>query len=83
MKQMRTTDHDRRGFLKKSMLVLATISSLGSMMLGATSAMAAVGEPEKEDLKFGFIKLTDMAPLAIAYEKVEINKRALSCGPAF
>ncbi len=29
----------------------------------------AVGEPEKEDLKFGFIKLTDMAPLAIALEK--------------
>ncbi len=26
-------------------------------------------EPEKEDLKFGFIKLTDMAPLAVAYEK--------------
>jgi len=32
-------------------------------------ASAEVGEPEKEDLKFGFIKLTDMAPLAIAYEK--------------
>ncbi len=30
---------------------------------------AEVGEPEIEDLKFGFIKLTDMAPLAIAYEK--------------
>jgi len=29
----------------------------------------AVGDPEKEDLKFGFIKLTDMAPLAVAYEK--------------
>ena len=27
------------------------------------------GALEKEDLKFGFIKLTDMAPLAIAYEK--------------
>ena len=26
-------------------------------------------ELEKTDLKFGFIKLTDMAPLAIAYEK--------------
>tara|TARA_R110000787_G_scaffold97889_6_gene201702 strand:- start:30 stop:1469 length:1440 start_codon:yes stop_codon:yes gene_type:complete len=26
-------------------------------------------EPEKAELKFGFIKLTDMAPLAIAYEK--------------
>lgn len=30
---------------------------------------AELGYPEKEDLKFGFIKLTDMAPLAIAYEK--------------
>lgn len=28
-----------------------------------------LGYPEKEELKFGFIKLTDMAPLAIAYEK--------------
>ncbi|MDC8831469.1 CmpA/NrtA family ABC transporter substrate-binding protein [Alteromonas gilva] len=28
-----------------------------------------VGWPEKEELKFGFIKLTDMAPLAVAYEK--------------
>jgi len=34
-----------------------------------TSTYAAPGELEKEDLKFGFIKLTDMAPLAIAYEK--------------
>ena len=25
--------------------------------------------PEKEELKFGFIKLTDMAPIAVAYEK--------------
>lgn len=30
---------------------------------------AAVGEPEKWELKFGFIKLTDMVPLAVAYEK--------------
>ncbi|MCL1097875.1 CmpA/NrtA family ABC transporter substrate-binding protein [Shewanella gelidii] len=30
---------------------------------------AELGEPEKEDLTFGFIKLTDMAPIAIAYEK--------------
>ncbi len=27
-----------------------------------------LGYPEKEELKFGFIKLTDMAPIAIAYE---------------
>jgi len=31
--------------------------------------MAQPGEPEKDELKFGFIKLTDMAPLAVAYEK--------------
>ncbi len=29
---------------------------------------AEVGEAEKDELTFGFIKLTDMAPIAIAYE---------------
>ena len=42
--------------------------AMGAGVFAGTAA-AAVGEPEKEDLKFGFIKLTDMAPLAIAYEK--------------
>nr|WP_243749387.1 CmpA/NrtA family ABC transporter substrate-binding protein [Pseudoteredinibacter isoporae] len=28
-----------------------------------------LGYPEKEELRLGFIKLTDMAPIAIAYEK--------------
>ena len=35
----------------------------------STAAMSATLELEKDELKFGFIKLTDMAPLAIAYEK--------------
>ena len=35
----------------------------------ALSAHSAELELEKEELKLGFIKLTDMAPLAIAYEK--------------
>jgi nitrate/nitrite transport system substrate-binding protein len=39
------------------------------LALSTATAFAELGEPEKEDLKFGFIKLTDMAPLAIAYEK--------------
>ena len=39
-----------------------------TLCLGAVP-LQAVAELEKEDLKFGFIKLTDMAPLAIAYEK--------------
>ncbi|MDT0498139.1 CmpA/NrtA family ABC transporter substrate-binding protein [Algiphilus sp. W345] len=35
----------------------------------AQQTAADIAKIEKPDLKFGFIKLTDMAPLAIAYEK--------------
>ena len=58
----------RRAFLKNATLGLTLAMGMG---LFASSAVLAeeIGEPEKEDLKFGFIKLTDMAPLAIAYEK--------------
>ncbi len=58
--------HSRRGFLKRAALALGI--GMGLSMV-TSSSFAEVGEPEKEDLKFGFIKLTDMAPLAIAYEK--------------
>ncbi len=57
----------RRDFLKAATLALTL--SLGLTLGTTTSSYAEVGEPEKEDLKFGFIKLTDMAPLAIAYER--------------
>ena len=64
------TQHDnrltRRAFVRRTLLGAAVACGLTVV---AASAPAAVGEPEKEDLKFGFIKLTDMAPLAIAYEK--------------
>jgi nitrate/nitrite transport system substrate-binding protein len=45
--------------------------SLGGAILctAFSIAQADVGWPEKEALTLGFIKLTDMAPLAIAYEK--------------
>ncbi len=56
-----------RRTLCKQMLLAASIGLVA--MTGATRAMAEVGYPEKEELKFGFIKLTDMAPLAVAYEK--------------
>ncbi len=53
-------------------LTRRTIAALvfGSAFSAATSiaAQAAIGDPEKDELKFGFIKLTDMAPLAVAYE---------------
>jgi len=47
-----------------SAVTLTVLSSLPTL-----AAKPSVGYAEKEELKFGFIKLTDMAPLAIAYEK--------------
>ena len=58
------------------MTLLTTITRrlvLGAALAGAAvAALPASAEmllPEKDELKFGFIKLTDMAPLAIAKEK--------------
>ncbi len=65
MKIMNTT-FSRRKIVK--MLATATVV-LNASLLPLSHAVSAPGELEKEDLKFGFIKLTDMAPLAIAYEK--------------
>jgi len=48
----------------KSLLISTAISALA-----AFPALAEMLDVEKDELKFGFIKLTDMAPLAIAYEK--------------
>ncbi|AEF54296.1 CmpA/NrtA family ABC transporter substrate-binding protein [Marinomonas posidonica] len=47
----------------------STATLLLSSVLVSGAAQAELDYPEKEELKFGFIKLTDMAPLAIAYEK--------------
>jgi nitrate/nitrite transport system substrate-binding protein len=56
----------RRPLIKK---IAAAVALAASATLFGTAANAAVGKPEKWELKFGFIKLTDMVPLAIAYEK--------------
>ena len=40
-----------------------------ALALLAAAAHAEMLPVEKDELKLGFIKLTDMAPLAIAYEK--------------
>src|SRR3990167_2210746 len=50
------------GLLHKSIVTAALLFCMGP-------ATAATADIEQPDLKFGFIKLTDMAPLAIAYEK--------------
>lgn len=42
------------------------------------SASLSAAELEKENLKLGFIKLTDMAPLAVAFEKGYFDDEGLS-----
>jgi nitrate/nitrite transport system substrate-binding protein len=52
----------RHGLIVRIVVALAAATLIHA-------AHGATLEPEKEELKLGFIKLTDMAPLAIAYEK--------------
>ncbi|MDF2367148.1 MAG: CmpA/NrtA family ABC transporter substrate-binding protein [Sneathiella sp.] len=54
-------------FMRRTFMVAAASSVM--MISGLTIAKAEMLPVEKDELKFGFIKLTDMAPLAIAYEK--------------
>ena len=48
-------------------MAAAAVAAFVGLHVGAASAEMLL--PEKDELTFGFIKLTDMAPLAIAYEK--------------
>ena len=54
-------------FTRRVALFLGASALLASSAL--TPAFAEMLAVEKTDLTLGFIKLTDMAPLAIAYEK--------------
>lgn len=54
--------------------MLASVISAG---LFSQPVLAKVGPPEKDELKFGFIKLTDMAPLAVAYENFYFEDEGL------
>ncbi|WPP46203.1 CmpA/NrtA family ABC transporter substrate-binding protein [Pseudomonas sp. AN-1] len=45
------------------------LAAAALLLAPLASSVALAADPEKEELKLGFIKLTDMAPLAIAYEK--------------
>lgn len=56
----------------------ATLVAVMALHLLSTVALAAPpAKIEKPDLKFGFIKLTDMVPLAIAYEKGYFEEEGL------
>ncbi|MFA5920374.1 MAG: CmpA/NrtA family ABC transporter substrate-binding protein [Methylococcaceae bacterium] len=59
-------------------LVTALSITAAITTLGFASSVGAVAKLEKESLKLGFIKLTDMAPLAVAFEKGYFEDEGLS-----
>ena len=58
----------RRAFLKATACTAGLVGALPAERLLAPSVARAALKIEKADLKLGFIKLTDMAPIAIAKE---------------
>jgi nitrate/nitrite transport system substrate-binding protein len=69
----------RRGIVALgASLGLAACGSSGAVQDDAVAAAAIEGAVEKPGLKLGFIKLTDMAPLAIAREKGFFEEEGLS-----
>lgn len=58
----------RRAFLKRGVSAAALVGIVPAYDIFMPNVARAAIKPEKEDLKFGFIKLTDMAPIAIAKE---------------
>lgn len=57
--------HKHNALISGIKLCIATLSCAVSINVSAQTQFLDV---EKDELKFGFIKLTDMAPLAVAYE---------------
>jgi nitrate/nitrite transport system substrate-binding protein len=58
-------------------LFSAISPGLASVIVLQPATAAEIGWPEKEELTFGFIKLTDMAPIAIAYENGYFEEEGL------
>jgi len=68
----------RSSFFKRTAIAVCVLAISGIAPFGMLDASAAVGKAEQPSLKFGFIKLTDMVPLAIAYEKGYFEDEGLS-----
>ena len=67
MSNPRMQKHSFKSVSRRAVLGFGA-AALGLGLMGAP-VKAEILEVEKEELKFGFIKLTDMAPLAVAYEQ--------------
>jgi nitrate/nitrite transport system substrate-binding protein len=64
--------------MRRAVAVAGVLALSGLVPMAMYPAQAAVGKAEKPQLKFGFIKLTDMVPLAVAYEKGYFQDEGLS-----
>jgi nitrate/nitrite transport system substrate-binding protein len=62
--------------IKKLVTALSAVAAIAA--LNFASPVGAAEKLEKDSLKLGFIKLTDMAPLAVAYEKGYFEDEGLS-----
>ena len=56
-------------FIKQNIKPFISSIAIIGIGLSAVQTLAVELELEKDELTLGFIKLTDMAPLAVAYEK--------------
>lgn len=64
--------------LPLSRLVKNLVGVLAASIALVTNVQAETGPAEKTELKFGFIKLTDMVPLAVAYENGYFDDEGLT-----
>ena len=69
MKLLRSTISIFRQHQRHAIKLVQILTFSTCITSGLHAAETNLLEVEKDELKFGFIKLTDMAPLAIAYEK--------------
>ena len=63
--------------LRMSVMSIVLTGSVMTIDIATNVSAQELGYPEKEELKLGFIKLTDMAPLAVAYEKGYFEEEGL------
>jgi len=64
--------------MNRSQFLKLTFAIAAATIVGfSTSSSVAAGQPEKPDLKFGFIKLTDCVPIVIAKEKGYFEEEGL------
>ncbi len=75
---------DRRGFLTRAASGLGAAALLGTglsgraLAQGAPAVTGAASTPEQANVSFGFIALTDCAPIVIAHEKGFFKKHGIN-----